>query len=63
MINGSYAYDWLYLRKELIGRGLSYVIIWNWRVRSGRDFFARHSRNNFSVFFLQIIFVDLDGVD
>ena len=23
MINGSYAYDWLYLGKELIGRGLS----------------------------------------
>ena len=23
MIDGSYAYDWLYLRKELIGRGLS----------------------------------------
>ena len=26
MINGSYAYDWLYLRKELIGRGLSQLI-------------------------------------
>ena len=30
MINGSYAYDWLYLRKELIGRGLSVSV-------SGKD--------------------------